>query len=129
VKLLLDTHIFIWLVTEPESLSPRARTLCEDPENELLLSFASIWEMQIKHQLGKLAFAMPLADLIAVQRVGNRIALLPIALAHILALAELPLLHKDPFDRLLIAQANMEGITLLTADSALPAYQVRLIKT
>ena len=128
MKLLLDTHIFIWLVTEPESLSPRARTLCQDPENELLLSFASIWEMQIKHQLGKLTFTTPLADLIAVQRVGNRIALLPIALAHILALRELPLLHKDPFDRLLIAQANLEGITLLTADSALPAYQVLMVK-
>ncbi|HXT34299.1 MAG TPA: type II toxin-antitoxin system VapC family toxin [Chloroflexota bacterium] len=127
MRLLLDTHVFLWLAIEPESLSARARALCQDSEHELLLSFASIWEMQIKQQLGKLTFATPLADLIAVQRVGNRIALLPIALAHILALADLPLLHKDPFDRLLIAQANTEGITILSADSTLPAYQVRLI--
>ncbi len=128
MKLLLDTHIFIWLATEPGSLSPRARLLCQDPDNELLLSIGSIWEMQIKRQLGKLAFVTPLADLIAVQQAVNRIALLPIELAHILALQTLPPLHKDPFDRLLIAQANVEDITLLTTDSTLPGYQVRMVK-
>jgi PIN domain nuclease of toxin-antitoxin system len=125
---LLDTHIFIWLVTEPDALSPQARTLCRDRDNELLLSIASIWEIQIKHQLGKLALAASLTDLVAVQRVANRIALLPITLAHVLAIQELPFLHKDPFDRMLVAQTRVEDITLLTADYALPAYQIRMVK-
>ena len=126
--MLLDTHIFIWLVTEPDALSLETQTLCRDRDNDLLLSLASIWEMQIKHQLGKLTFAVSLADLISIQRVANRIALLPIALAHVLALQELPVLHKDPFDRMLVAQARVENLTLLTADGALPAYPVRIVK-
>ena len=75
MKLLLDTHIFIWLATEPGALPVRARTLCHDLENELLLSIASIWEMQIKHQLGKLNFVTPLTELIATQCSVNGIAL------------------------------------------------------
>ncbi len=126
--LLLDTHIFIWLATEPATLSPRTWALCQDLDNELLLSIASIWEIQIKHQLGKLAFVTPLAELIAIQRKVNRVTLLAVEPAHIFALQELPPLHKDPFDRMLIAQTKVEDITLLTADGTLPGYQVRMVK-
>lgn len=127
MTLLLDTHVFIWLATEPDRLTPRARALCQDVAHDLVLSLASIWEMQIKHQLGKLTFATSLADMIALQQAVNGITLLPIELAHVLALQALPPLHKDPFDRMLLAQTMVEGLTLLTADGTLPAYPVSML--
>jgi len=126
VRLLLDTHIFIWLAGESSALPPRARSLCEDTGNELWLSVASVWEMQIKHQLGKLPLSMPLAELVGSQGEANGVALLGIALRHVLALEALPPLHGDPFDRLLIAQARVEGLALLTADDMLLRYDVRI---
>jgi PIN domain nuclease of toxin-antitoxin system len=126
VKLLLDTHVFIWLATEPSMLSPRAYALCQDAANDLVLSIASIWEMQIKYQLGKLTFEVPLEQILSTQRAVNEITILPIELAHVLALQTLPPLHKDPFDRMLIAQSTVEDLALLTADSTLSAYPVRV---
>ena len=126
MRLLLDTHIFIWLAGESSALPPRARSLCEDTGNELWLSVASVWEMQIKHQLGKLPLSMPLAELVGSQGEANGVALLGIALRHVLALEALPPLHGDPFDRLLIAQARVEGLALLTADDMLLRYDVRI---
>lgn len=107
-------------------MPPRARSLCEDTGNELLLSLVSVWEMQIKHQLDRLSLSLPLAKLVGSQGEANGVALLGIDLRHVLALAALALLHGDPFDRMLIAQARVEDLTLLTADGALSRYDVRI---
>jgi len=128
VILLLDTHVFLWLASSPDRLSAEARKVCQDLENTLLLSMASIWEIQIKHQLGKLTLSSPLDQLIAEQQTVNAVILLPIELAHILRLQSLPPLHKDPFDRILVAQSIVTGATLLTADAKLPDYPAAIFR-
>ncbi len=128
MRLLLDTHIFIWWADQPEKLSPAALSALEDEANELILSVASVWEMQIKIQLGKLKLSLPLKDLIKNQQETNDIAVSPVALTHVLALDALPFHHKDPFDRLLIAQGIEEDLTLVTADSQFSAYSVKLLQ-
>jgi PIN domain nuclease of toxin-antitoxin system len=125
VKLLLDTHIFIWWVSDSSKLSPQALSLCEDSTNSLIVSVASIWEIQIKQQLGKLTLNLPLQQLIANQQQTNDVAVLPIELEHVLALQSLPAHHKDPFDRMLVAQAIVEQAILLSADSVFAAYPVQ----
>lgn len=127
MRLLLDTLAFIWWDSNPTKLTPRVRALCEDPTNTLLLSVASIWEMQIKCQLGKLTLALPLADLVANQQKTNRIQVLPISLAHVLALDSLSPLHRDPFDRLLITQAIAEDATLVSRDPVFSDYPVNIL--
>lgn len=127
MKLLLDTHAFIWWDNEPAKLSPRVLALCQDRTNILLLSVASVWEMQIKLQLGKLKLNLPLVEIIETQQQRNNIEVLPVALAHVLALQDLPPHHKDPFDRLLIAQANVEGATLLCNDPVFAKYGVNAL--
>ncbi len=122
MKLLLDTHAFLWLLFSPEKLSPTAIAACEDNENILLLSVASLWEMQVKHQLGKLEFDLPLSQIVRDQTVRGKFVVLSIDAKHVLALSKLPLHHNDPFDRLLIAQALTEGARLVTADRALRDY-------
>lgn len=117
MKLLLDTHIFIWWADQPEKLSPAALSALEDDTNELLLSVVSVWEMQIKIQLGKLKLTLPLKELLKKQRETNDLTVSAVTLAHVLALDALPFHHKDPFDRLLIAQSIEEGLTIVTADS------------
>ena len=126
MKLLLDTHTFIWWDSSPQKLSPKALAFCQNPENTLLLSIASIWEIQIKLQLGKLSLNLPLPELIESQQQTNNIELLPINLIHILTLDTLPKHHKDPFDRLLICQAIVEDAVLLSGDSTLANYPVKL---
>jgi PIN domain nuclease of toxin-antitoxin system len=101
--------------------------LCQDPKNTLLLSVGSTWEMQIKIQLGKLKLSLSLAELVESQQRVNNFAILPITLEHILGLEELPLHHKDPFDRLLIAQAKIEGATLITRDPIFANYAVKVV--
>lgn len=128
MKLLLDTHIFIWWADQPERLSPAALSALEDEANELLLSVASIWEMQIKIQLGKLKLSLPLKELLKNQQETNDLTFLPVTLTHVLALEALPSHHKDPFDRLLIAQSLEEELTIVTADSQFPAYSVKLLR-
>lgn len=124
MKLLLDTHVFIWWDSEPSKLSARVLALCQDRNHTLLLSVASVWEMQIKAQLGKLHLTIPLATLVTAQQQANGIQILPVVLEHVLALADLPGYHKDPFDRLLIAQANLESATLLSHDAVFEQYAV-----
>ena len=102
MKLLFDTHAFIWWDTESSKLSSRVLALCQDRANELLLSVASAWEMQIKSQLGKLEFGTPLGELISRQQEINGVRLLSVALEHVLALQNLPAHHRDPFDRILV---------------------------
>ncbi len=124
MKLLLDTQIFIWWDSEPERLPPRLLALCEDPDNALVLSVASVWEIQIKVQLGKLDLDRPLANIVEGHLLENQIELLPIELPHVLALEQLPFHHKDPFDRLIVAQALVERLTILSVDSLFDYYPV-----
>lgn len=125
--ILLDTHAFIWWDSEPSRLSPYILSLLQDPTHHVLLSVASVWEIQIKSQLGKLELSLPLAEVIEKQRHTNHIAILPVTLEHVLALQDLPLHHKDPFDRLLIAQAISEEATLVSHDPIFTQYPVQLL--
>jgi len=127
MKLLLDTHAFIWWDSEPNRVSPNAFVQCQDRANELWLSVASVWEVQVKLQLGKLRLSLPLAKLIESQQQTNGLQVLPITLAHVLALEQLPDHHKDPFDRLLIAQANVEGAVLISHDPLFAKYAVKVV--
>jgi PIN domain nuclease of toxin-antitoxin system len=127
MRLLFDTHSFIWWESEPNKLSPTALDALRDPANCLILSVVSVWEMQIKLQLGKLKPRLPLDQLIESQCRDNQIEILPVTLAHVLALQGLPFHHKDPFDRLLIAQASVEGVILVSHDPAFAQYPVQLL--
>jgi PIN domain nuclease of toxin-antitoxin system len=121
VKLLLDTHLLLWAAAEPDRLPRMARDLMEDVDNALHFSAVSLWEVAIKSGLGRNDFtAQP-----AVLRRGlldNGYTELPIASEHAVATAALPPIHRDPFDRMLIAQAQVEGITLLTSDAVVASY-------
>jgi Uncharacterized protein conserved in bacteria len=127
MKYLLDTHTFIWLDGEPERLSNRVSAICADDSNMLLLSLASVWEMQIKIQLGKLKLNSPLEDVISANEANSRIELLPIHFKHILTLDVLPDHHRDPFDRMLVAQSIAESMALLSNDPKLQNYPIRRI--
>ncbi len=126
MKYLLDAHTFLWWDMSAEKLSPGVSALFQDESNTLLLSLASVWEIQIKQQLGKLKLRVPLAQTIEEQQ-AHHIELLPITLPHILALEHLPNHHRDPFDRLLIAQAQVEDMPLLTHDPIFAQYPIRVI--
>jgi PIN domain nuclease of toxin-antitoxin system len=121
VKLLLDTHLLLWAAGEPRRLSKQTRTLIDDPKNELLFSAASLWEVAIKRGLGRDDFKVD-ARLLRRGLLDNGYSELPIISDHVVATDSLPLLHKDPFDRMLVAQATVEGITLLTVDSLVSQY-------
>jgi PIN domain nuclease of toxin-antitoxin system len=121
VKLLIDTHLLLWAAAMPERLSPRAVARLEAPENRLLFSAASLWEIAIKATLGRSDFTVDPRRL-RQGLIDNGYEELPLTGAHALALADLPAIHKDPFDRILIAQAKVEGLALLTADAALARY-------
>jgi PIN domain nuclease of toxin-antitoxin system len=125
MKYILDTHTFIWWHENPNLLSERVLNLCEDVNNQLFLSMVSIWEMQIKLQLNKLSLESSLIEMINIQR-RNGIDILPIAFEHIVSLDNLPLHHKDPFDRLLIAQTNTEHAILLSKDEKFTLYSVQV---
>jgi PIN domain nuclease of toxin-antitoxin system len=120
MRLLLDTHTFLWFVTN-------APQLIQDPNNDVLLSVASVWEMAIKVGLGKLTLAQPLEVLVPDQLRRNAIDLLPIETRHTFLVAHLPLHHRDPFDRLLAAQSLTERVPLLSADAVFDNYGVQRI--
>jgi PIN domain nuclease of toxin-antitoxin system len=121
VRLLLDTHVFLWLQTEPERLGGHL-TLVEDRANTLLLSAASSWEIAIKFGLGRLPLPEPPDRYVPTRMRAIGAEALPIEHSHALAVVALPALHRDPFDRLLIAQAEATGAALLTADPAVAQY-------
>ena len=121
MKLLLDTHLLLWAADDSGRLPKAARTLLLDPANELLFSVASLWEVAIKSGLGREDFRVD-ARLLRRGLLDNGYLELPIAIEHAVAILGLPALHKDPFDRMLFAQAIVEGITLLTLDSAVALY-------
>jgi PIN domain nuclease of toxin-antitoxin system len=122
MRLLLDTHAFLWFVMGDARLSAPARSAIEDAQNERLLSAASAWEMAIKLSIGKLTLRQPLKDFLTVQLASNRISLLPISVPHICLVPELPFIHRDPFDRLLIAQALVEQCVLVSVDAQIAQY-------
>lgn len=126
MQLLLDTHAFLWWLDTKENLSARALQACEAAENSIHLSVTSIWELQIKINLGKLNITSTLAEAIAKQRTQG-LQLLDIRPEHIYATAILPAIHTDPFDRLLAAQALTEKMTLVTADRKLAGYPVKIL--
>jgi PIN domain nuclease of toxin-antitoxin system len=128
LRLLLDTHTFLWLNLEPEKCSTAFIRFCENIENTLYLSHASIWEIQIKHQLNKLSLQVPLREMVESNQAENNLQLLSIEPSHIYALAMLPNHHRDPFDRLLIAQAIQESMTLVTIDHNISLYPVEIMQ-
>lgn len=121
MKLLLDTHVLLWAAGEPNRLSHEIRELLGDPENELLFSAASMWEITIKSGLSREDFQVN-ARLLRRGLLDNDYEELPIRSEHALAIDTLPPIHRDPFDRILIAQATIEGIELLTADQVVARY-------
>lgn len=120
MKLLLDTHAFLWAISSDSRLSLRAVTAFE--EGELLLSAASVWEIVTKYQIGRLELPVPPSEFLPEHLERNAIALLPILPRHVFRLERLPLQHKDPFDRILVAQALEEGLAILTSDPQIAAY-------
>jgi PIN domain nuclease of toxin-antitoxin system len=126
MKLLLDTHAFIWWDSDPAQLSAAALAALRDPANEVWLSVASVWKMVIKAQVGKLTLRLRLVDIVSQQQT-NGLRILPMTLAHVLAVEALPPIHKDPFDRALIAQANAEGAEMVSADPVVRKYAVRVL--
>jgi len=127
MNLLLDTHAFVWWANEPDKLSDKVLNLLKNRENQLILSVASAWEMQIKMQLGKLKLETALQDLIKSQQITNELKILVVNLKHVLELDKLPYHHKDPFDRILIAQANIEDFTIVSKDDIFSKYPVKVI--
>jgi PIN domain nuclease of toxin-antitoxin system len=125
MRLLLDTNVFIWLNDAPAQIPQGIMAMMADSDNELLFSLVSVWEMQIKIQLGKLKLQDPLSEILLTQQSENNLQMLPIHLEHIWAIAELPNHHRDPFDRLLIAQARSENVPIVTADSLFDQYPVQ----
>ena len=121
MKLLLDTHVLLWAAGEPARLSASARRLISDTNNEPLFSVASLWEIAIKRGLGRKDFEVD-ARLLRRGLLDNGYSELPIMSEHVVAVEDLPAIHKDPFDRLLVAQATVEGITLLTLDLVVARY-------
>jgi PIN domain nuclease of toxin-antitoxin system len=121
VKLLLDTHVLLWAAGQSERLPAAARALLEDPGNEPVFSAASLWEIAIKSGLGRDDFQVD-ARLLRRGLLDNGYRELPVTSEHAVAIDGLPPIHKDPFDRLLVAQAMVEGITLLTADPLVAKY-------
>lgn len=127
MKLIIDSHIFIWWTLTPEKLSKTAIDLLHDDENTLLLSIASIWEMQIKISLKKLHFDLPLSEIVENQKTINDVQILPIELYHIWGLENLPYYHRDPFDRILVTQAITEDLPIMSIDSVFDNYSVQIL--
>ncbi len=121
MKLLLDTHLLLWVAGQPDRLSQAARQFIEDKENELIFSTASLWEVVIKLGLGRDDFKVD-PRLLRRGLLDNGYSELPIGSEHVVAIDTLPPIHKDPFDRVLVAQALVEGITLLTTDATVARY-------
>jgi PIN domain nuclease of toxin-antitoxin system len=127
LKLLLDTCTFLWVAGQPDALSAQARTLFQDPENEVFLSAASAWEIAIKQTIGRLVLPEPADRLIPRLRKQHGVDALPIDEESTLHLSRLPPLHRDPFDRILVCQAIIHGMTLITPDDMIARYPARIL--
>ena len=122
--LLLDTHVLLWWLDDPSLIAGQARELIADPRRPVFVSAAAAWEITIKRQLGKLDAPDDLEDALERERFQH----LPIAIRHAVAVAELPPIHGDPFDRIQIAQARLEGLTIVTRDGWIPRYDVPCLR-
>ena len=127
MKLVLDTHVFLWYIAADPLIPVAYRDAIRDPANEVYLSAASVWEAVIKHALGKLPLPESPAVLLPRERVAHGILTLPVNETEMQQLARLPALHRDPFDRILVAQALHYGLTILTVDNALKAYPAPIL--
>lgn len=127
MKYLLDTHSLLWITTDDPKLSKKAKKIYLDAENEILLSIASIWELAIKSSIGKITFQKDLDNFVDVHIKGNNIEILKIELPHVLRIEKLPFHHRDPFDRLIIAQAIEDSLKILGADNTFDKYKVERI--
>ena len=127
MRALLDTHVFLWAVSEPERLSETASKVIRSGATELFLSAASLWEISLKIGTGKLPLPKPEDRYLRAQLLQNNVSTLAVEARHALELNSIPLHHRDPFDRLLIAQSLVEGIPIITADSALKQYSAQII--
>lgn len=127
MKVLLDTQCWLWMQAAPERFSPSTLALIEDDGNILLLSAASGWEISIKYALGKLPLPDPPDHYVPARMQSSGVEALAVRMEHALQVAQLPLHHQDPFDRLLVAQAKVERVPLLSADSKLAVYDVELM--
>lgn len=127
MRALLDTHAFLWWITDDPKLSVHAREVIGDGENKLFLSAASGWEMAIKVRLGKLNLPDNLESFIPKQMALNAIDSFPVQMSHALHVYQLPDHHRDPFDRMLVSQAQLENLPILTADPQIAQYPVKII--
>ena len=127
MSLLLDTHAFLWWIADDPRLSHGARAALSDSDREVFFSAASAWEMAIKARLGKLRVADDLSRFVTDQLATNGFRVLPVALAHALDVHALPAHHRDPFDRLLVAQCRVENLRLVSGDSKLAPYDIEII--
>lgn len=127
MRALLDTHVFLWAINAPERLSAKTVATILEPGNQILVSMASAWEIAIKVGIGKFDMPTPLAAYLQRQLAKHGFILLPIQFSHLAMLEKLPLHHRDPFDRLLIAQCLEEDATLITVDRQMKRYRVKII--
>jgi PIN domain nuclease of toxin-antitoxin system len=127
LRVLLDTHVFLWAISDPERLSSRVQEVIKDARNEVLLSIASAWEIAVKSSLGKLDLPHPAMAFVQRQLASHRLGILPIQLSHLSALEKLPWHHRDPFDRMLVAQCLAESASLVTVDTQLRRYEVEVL--
>jgi PIN domain nuclease of toxin-antitoxin system len=127
MKFLLDTHTFLWWISDDGQLSDGAKKVIQNPENELFLSAASAWEIAIKTNLGRLTLPASPSVFIPEQLSLNAVMSLQIEISHALQIASLPAHHRDPFDRMLVAQAQLEEMPLITADSQIARYEVEIL--
>lgn len=127
MRVLLDTHALLWWINDDSRLSEEAREILSDGDNELLFSVASGWEMAIKIGLGKLTVTGELGSYLSKRLTENAIEVLPIKLKHAVGVTELPLYHRDPFDRLLVSQALHEMLVLLSSDPQLARYPAQVV--
>ncbi len=127
MRVLLDTHVFLWAIGDPDRLSSRIRDTIQDARNEVLLSIVSAWEIAVKSSRGKLDFPRPAMTFVQRQLSNHRIGILPLRLAHLAALEKLPWHHRDPFDRMLVAQCLEEGASLVTVDKQLDRYGLEIL--
>ena len=127
MKLLLDTHVFLWYISGDQCLPGAVRVIIRDPENEVYLSVVSLWEVIVKYQIGKLPLPQPPQWYLPIQRRRHQIESLTLDEASVSRLADLSLTHRDPFDRMLICQAVEHGLTIATADEAIAKYPVAIL--
>lgn len=127
MNVLLDTHAFLWFITNEPRLSSQAQSLIQAPANRRLLSMASLWEMAIKVSLGKLTPAQPFDQFIPRQLELNQVEVLAIGLPHVAAVVAMPFHHRDLFDRLMAAQCRIEGLPIVSNDSVFDAYSIRRV--